>query len=171
MRGTTWNKWSLDDSLIFCWLCILPTAPYGSHDFPPSCQGVVRYQGECVLLRFHKNPPNIISHSIPRSIRVFRLELGGDGLRGVIVGFSLALEFEASPICRANGAKVTSPEQRPRVAHGLSSALKGRRNPAPLQGALPMRDSETRGDAPGWSPTALSAPDDFELNERDEPRL
>jgi len=63
---------------------------------------------------------------------------------------------------RANGAKVISPGQRPGYCAKLGlSALKGRRVPAPFQGALQSRVTETRGVAPGWSPSALSAPKDF----------
>jgi|GEM_PF-6367740 len=63
---------------------------------------------------------------------------------------------------RANGAKVTSPGQRPGYCdkYGLS-ALKGRRALAPFQGAPQSRILETRGVAPGWSPSTLSAPKNF----------
>jgi hypothetical protein len=51
---------------------------------------------------------------------------------------------------RANGAEDASPGQRPgdRV-HAPSPALKERRIPAPLQGALQSIDSETQGAALG----------------------
>jgi len=67
---------------------------------------------------------------------------------------------------RANGAKDASPEQRPGLrAYKLSSALKGRRIPAPSQGAPRRIDSETQGVALGWHPAALSAPGDVESSE------
>jgi hypothetical protein len=62
------------------------------------------------------------------------------------------LGLKACPGCRANGAEVTSPGQRPGYrARELSSALKGRRNsPASLQGAQITRmGSATQGVALG----------------------
>jgi len=43
------------------------------------------------------------------------------------------------------------------------SALKGRRDPAPLQGAKRSVDDVTQGVALGWHPPALSAPEDIGL--------
>jgi len=68
---------------------------------------------------------------------------------------------------RAKGAKVTSPGHRPGYYAKLGShALKGRRVPAPFQGVLQPREAETRGGAPGWSASALSAPKDINEDER-----
>jgi len=42
-------------------------------------------------------------------------------------------------------------------------ALKGRKDPAPLQGAKRSVDAETQGVALGWHAPALSAPEDVDL--------
>ncbi len=47
----------------------------------------------------------------------------------------------------------------------LMRSLKGRRLPAPFQGATQSIGRETRGDAPGWSPSALSAPGENVLDQ------
>jgi hypothetical protein len=63
----------------------------------------------------------------------------------------------ASTLSR-QGRGVCQPGATPREhVRGTSSALQGRRIPAPLQGA-PL-DSETQGVALGWHPAAPSAPE------------
>jgi len=60
--------------------------------------------------------------------------------------------------CRANGAKVTSPGNAPGIAaRTIMSALKGRRDPAPLQGAKRSVDSGTQGVGLGQRAGAFSA--------------
>ena len=60
------------------------------------------------------------------------------------------VDWKAVQLCRAKGAEDYSPGQRPGYdAHASLSALKGRRIPAPLQGAPQLRERETQGVALG----------------------
>jgi hypothetical protein len=73
------------------------------------------------------------------------------------------MEIECAACSRANGAEVISPGQRHGCHPQMSfSALKGRRAPAPLQGAQQLSAAKNQGVALGWHTPALSAPEEFD---------
>jgi len=75
-------------------------------------------------------------------------------------------KYRPCHLSRANGAEDDSPGQRPGGRSEISSsALKGRRFPAPFQGAPQSVDSETQGVAQGQLAAALSAPEGVDFVE------
>ncbi len=91
-------------------------------------------------------PPGDITWSqtsVPRSYLIIRF---------VEVYCARELSQDVAPTARSMLARGNAPGRFP----SRCSALKGRRIPAPLQGA--SINSETQGVALGWSAAALSAP-------------